>query len=92
MAIVVQNTTFISRQALYPFISLKQSQVPCYTERKVTEYRDRIEFLKREYQAFVRKLRHIDPSIGLVPWTERSYETKKRVAPTENGTIVIQLL
>ena len=35
-------------------INLSQSQVTCYTDGKVEEYRNRVDQLHREYIAFVR--------------------------------------
>ncbi|XP_064606797.1 uncharacterized protein LOC135471476 [Liolophura sinensis] len=57
---------------------LMQSQVPCYPARKIEEFSHEIDRLKREYQAFVRKLRQLDPSVKTIPWTERGYSARKR--------------
>ncbi|XP_033738386.1 uncharacterized protein LOC117325960 isoform X2 [Pecten maximus] len=57
---------------------LKQSQVPCYPDSKIQECNSRIDSLRRQYWAFIRKLRHLDPSTGSIPWTDRHYTPKKR--------------
>ncbi|XP_069127341.1 uncharacterized protein [Argopecten irradians] len=57
---------------------LKQSQVPCYPESKIQECNSKIDSLRRQYWAFVRKLRQLDPSTGSIPWTDRHYTPKKR--------------
>ncbi|XP_048759723.2 uncharacterized protein LOC125669296 isoform X2 [Ostrea edulis] len=58
---------------------LKQSQVPCYPERKIQEINKKINYLKHEYEAFVRKLEKLDPSMKDIPWTERSYQPCRAV-------------
>ncbi|XP_060078199.1 uncharacterized protein LOC132557695 [Ylistrum balloti] len=57
---------------------LKQSQVPCYPESKIQECNKKIDYLRHQYWAFVRKLRQLDPSTGSIPWTDRHYAPKKR--------------
>ena len=44
-----------------------------YTDSKIDEFSEEIERLKRQYQAFLRKLRIYEPNAKDVPWTERSY-------------------
>ncbi|KAL5017574.1 hypothetical protein ScPMuIL_007163 [Solemya velum] len=56
---------------------LKQSQVTCYPERKIEEYSQKIDYLQREYRAFIRKLRALDPKSEVLPWTERGYSARK---------------
>ncbi|XP_063229489.1 uncharacterized protein LOC134534816 isoform X2 [Bacillus rossius redtenbacheri] len=41
---------------------LTHSQVPCYTDGKVGEYRRRLLHLEREYKSFARKLRKLGPA------------------------------
>ncbi|OWF40837.1 uncharacterized protein LOC110463295 [Mizuhopecten yessoensis] len=66
---------------------LKQSQVPCYPDSKIQECNSKIDFLRRQYWAFVRKLRQLDPSTRDTPWTERHYAAKKRQhSPTHQDT------
>ncbi|KAL3867817.1 hypothetical protein ACJMK2_040664 [Sinanodonta woodiana] len=56
---------------------LKQSQVACYPDTKIKEYSQKIESLSREYKAFLRKHKQLDPSGDVVPWTERAYSNKR---------------
>lgn len=58
---------------------LKQTEVPCYTEKKIEDYRDRIRYLEAEYKAFVRKLHKVNGTLKTTPWTARPYE-KRSVA------------
>ncbi|KAK3592043.1 hypothetical protein CHS0354_019298 [Potamilus streckersoni] len=57
---------------------LKQSQVVCYPNTKIEEFSLRIESLSREYKFFLRKLKQLDPSVDIVPWTERAYSSKRK--------------
>lgn len=58
--------------------NLKQSQVPCYPERKIQEFRSNVDHLQGLYKAFVRKLKGLDPQLTSIPWNDRVYESKKR--------------
>ncbi|XP_041134180.1 uncharacterized protein si:dkey-86e18.1 isoform X1 [Polyodon spathula] len=59
---------------------LQQSQLPHYPERKIAEFQQHIEDLRREYQGHIRKLRTLEPSNKEHPWKLRGY-TRKRQAP-----------
>ncbi|KAM4641580.1 uncharacterized protein O3C94_015919 isoform 2-T2 [Discoglossus pictus] len=58
---------------------LEQSQLVHYSERKIQEFQERIETLKKEYQSYLWKLRRLDPSYKEHPWKLRGY-TRKRAA------------
>ncbi|CAG2062889.1 unnamed protein product [Timema podura] len=55
---------------------LQQSQVPCYTNDKVKEYRKRIVHLELEYKSFIRKLRRLDTNMISTPWRNKPYQKK----------------
>ena len=42
--------------------------------------------LQREYKAFVRKLREVEPQTTVVPWTDRPYSTRKKRRNAQEGT------
>eukprot|EP00062_Callorhinchus_milii_P017939 gi/632970868/ref/XP_007901885.1/ PREDICTED: uncharacterized protein LOC103185279 isoform X1 [Callorhinchus milii] len=56
---------------------LQQSQLSHYSERKIKEFQDHIEGLRKEYQSYLWKVRHLDPSNKEHPWKPRAY-TRKR--------------
>ncbi|TRZ03946.1 hypothetical protein DNTS_029289 [Danionella cerebrum] len=56
---------------------LQQSQLPHYPERKIEEFRQRIDELEREYKRYAKKLRSLDPTCKHKPWEPRAY-TKRR--------------
>ncbi|XP_075040102.1 uncharacterized protein LOC142099996 [Mixophyes fleayi] len=58
---------------------LEQSHLIHYSERKIQEFQEKIEALKKEYQSHVWKLRRLDPSCKDHPWKPRGY-TRKRAA------------
>ena len=64
---------------------LQQSEVTCYPEAKIREFRDQVQRLQGEYWAFVRKIKQLDPQCDVVPWTERGYTSRKR--PADPGEI-----
>ncbi|XP_052255815.1 uncharacterized protein LOC127861399 isoform X2 [Dreissena polymorpha] len=59
---------------------LKQSQVTCYPERKLSEFSQQIERLSREYKAYLRKYRELCPSDQHVPWTDKPYSRKHKTS------------
>ncbi|KAJ1170447.1 hypothetical protein NDU88_002324 [Pleurodeles waltl] len=63
---------------------LEQSQLPHYSERKIEEFEEHIEKLRKDYQSHLWKLRRLDPSSKEHPWKPRGY-TRKR--PTDNLTV-----
>ncbi|XP_005098534.1 uncharacterized protein LOC101850416 [Aplysia californica] len=58
---------------------VKQMKVTCYPERQVDEFSKRIDGLKGEYKAFLRKIRQLDPDVQATPWSDRPYSKKKRL-------------
>ncbi|XP_063283302.1 uncharacterized protein LOC134568586 isoform X1 [Pelobates fuscus] len=56
---------------------LEQSQLSHYSERKIQEFQDKIETLRKEYQSFLWKLRKLDPSCKEHPWKLRGYSRKR---------------
>ncbi|XP_069835504.1 uncharacterized protein [Dendropsophus ebraccatus] len=58
---------------------LEQSQLIHYSDRKIEEFQEKIEALKKEYQRHLWKLRHLDPTCKEHPWKPRGY-TRKRTA------------
>ncbi|XP_053325528.1 uncharacterized protein LOC128500405 [Spea bombifrons] len=58
---------------------LEQSQLPHYPERKIEEFQEKIESLRKEYQSHLWKLRRLDPECKEHPWKPRGY-TRKRTA------------
>ncbi|XP_076353477.1 uncharacterized protein LOC143248711 isoform X1 [Tachypleus tridentatus] len=63
-------------------ICLKQSQVICYPESRVHQYQDKVVKLEREYKAFVRKIKQLDPGLTTTPWTVRGYQGKAECEET----------
>ncbi|XP_073499832.1 uncharacterized protein [Phyllobates terribilis] len=62
---------------------LEQSQLIHYSDRKIAEFQEKLEALKKEYQSHLWKLRRLDPSCKEHPWKLRGY-TRKR---TVNGKV-----
>ncbi|XP_063795337.1 uncharacterized protein LOC134957392 [Pseudophryne corroboree] len=58
---------------------LEQSHLIHYSDRKIQEFQEKIEALKKEYQSHLWKLRRLDPSCKEHPWKPRGY-TRKRAA------------
>ncbi|XP_013392754.1 uncharacterized protein LOC106160643 [Lingula anatina] len=73
--------------------NLKQSQVPCYPESKIQEYKDNVNKYERLYKAFLKKLKTLDPtaSEGDAPWNDRPYSGKKRRLEEESDDGKISL-
>ncbi|XP_046335937.2 uncharacterized protein LOC124117954 isoform X1 [Haliotis rufescens] len=59
---------------------VKQSMVTCYPEGTVQEFLSRVDKLKGEYRAFIRRLREVNPNLQATPWTDRPYAGQKRGA------------
>ena len=73
---VLKEKSLIFDIILNIIVFLQQSKVSCYPERVIEGFHEKIDSLKREYQAFVRKLRSLDPSCTVTPWTERAYNKR----------------
>lgn len=58
------------------YFYFQQTEVPCYTDRKIDEYNKHIRILEIEYKAFVRKLHQLNSGLKTAPWTPRPYESK----------------
>ncbi|KAE8609753.1 hypothetical protein XENTR_v10011903 [Xenopus tropicalis] len=76
---------------------LEQSQLTHYSERKIKDFQDKIETLKKEYQSYLWKLRRLDPSCKDHPWKLRGYKrkrTEEEKVPSwvESGTNIKQWL
>ncbi|OCT84862.1 hypothetical protein XELAEV_18023021mg [Xenopus laevis] len=56
---------------------LEQSQLTHYSDRKIIEFQERIETLRKEYQSYLWKLRKLDPSCKDHPWKLRGYKRKR---------------
>ncbi|XP_053549601.1 uncharacterized protein LOC128641075 [Bombina bombina] len=56
---------------------LEQSQLTHYSDRKIQEFQEKIESLKKEYQSFLWKLRRLDPTCKDHPWKQRGYSRKR---------------
>ncbi|KAM4021913.1 uncharacterized protein ACNLHF_027222 [Anomaloglossus baeobatrachus] len=56
---------------------LEQSQLIHYSDRKIQEFQERLDALKKEYQSYLWKLRRLDPSCKKHLWKPRGY-TRKR--------------
>ncbi|XP_067678877.1 uncharacterized protein [Haliotis asinina] len=59
---------------------VKQSMVTCYPEGTVKEFLSRVDKLKGEYRAFLRRLHEVNPNLQATPWTDRPYAGQKRGA------------
>ncbi|XP_006635080.1 uncharacterized protein [Lepisosteus oculatus] len=57
---------------------LQQSQLSHYPERKIAEFQQQIEGLRKEYKSYLHKLRVLDPSCKHQPWNPRGYTKRKR--------------
>ena len=53
-------------------------EVPCYPEHTIAEFNKRIDSLRGEYKAFIRKIRQLEPDLQVTPWTDRPYAKRKR--------------
>ncbi|CAJ0938514.1 unnamed protein product [Ranitomeya imitator] len=58
---------------------LEQSQLIHYSDRKIAEFQEKLEVLKKEYQSHLWKLRRLDPSCKEHPWKLRGYTRKRTV-------------
>ncbi|XP_073400682.1 uncharacterized protein [Dendrobates tinctorius] len=58
---------------------LEQSQLIHYSDRKIEEFQEKLETLKKEYQSHLWKLRRLDPSCKEHPWKLRGYTRKRTV-------------
>ncbi|XP_077134675.1 uncharacterized protein LOC143788715 isoform X1 [Ranitomeya variabilis] len=58
---------------------LEQSQLIHYSDRKIEEFQEKLEVLKKEYQSHLWKLRRLDPSCKEHPWKLRGYTRKRTV-------------
>uniref|UniRef100_A0A0B6Z9G4 Uncharacterized protein n=1 Tax=Arion vulgaris TaxID=1028688 RepID=A0A0B6Z9G4_9EUPU len=56
---------------------VKQMEVTCYPKRQIEEFECRIDRLRGEYKAFIRKLRQLDPDLKTTPWSDRPYMGKR---------------
>lgn len=63
----------------YVYDNFQQSQVTCYPERQIEEFTVKIDQLTKEYKAYVRKLRELEPGLTAVPWTDRAYDRKRKL-------------
>jgi hypothetical protein len=62
-------------------------EVTCYSDRKIEEFKERIQQLKGEYRAYLHKLRVLEPSASAASWSSRPYVGQKRRAePTSGNT------
>ena len=52
-------------------------KVSCFPESKICEFSEKVDELKREYRAFLRKLKLYEPHYKVDPWTERSYSSNR---------------
>ncbi|XP_059149471.1 uncharacterized protein LOC131936473 [Physella acuta] len=57
---------------------VKQMEVACYPDRQIKEFETRIDHLRGEYKAFVRKIRQLEPDLSATPWSDRPYAAKQR--------------
>ncbi|XP_067143760.1 uncharacterized protein [Centruroides vittatus] len=57
--------------------NLKQSEVTCYSEKKISEIQSNILQLEREFKSFVRKSKRLNPEMNCIPWTNRPYKSNK---------------
>ncbi|XP_041357939.1 uncharacterized protein LOC121374885 isoform X2 [Gigantopelta aegis] len=71
---------------------IKQSEVTCYPQSKIDQFSRKINGLKWEYRAFVRKLRELNPGLEVTPWTDRPYAGHKRKAEPESSDAASDLL
>lgn len=67
---------------------LQQMEVPCYPDRQIKEFEARIDHLRGEYKAFVRKIRQLEPDLSATPWSDRPYAAKHR--KTEASSICVE--
>ncbi|XP_072294702.1 uncharacterized protein [Eucyclogobius newberryi] len=66
---------------------LQQSQLTHYPERKIAEFRLKIEALEKEYKHFITKLRVLDPSCKHQPWTPRAYCKRRADQPDSHSAV-----
>ncbi|XP_060595870.1 uncharacterized protein LOC132749945 [Ruditapes philippinarum] len=57
---------------------LKQSQVGCYPEGKISEFSEKIESLTKEYKAYLRKYRTLGGDRDSTPWSDQPYLRKHK--------------
>ena len=68
------------------YIIIKQLEVPCYPERVINDFTERIGRLKGEYKAFLTKLKALDQQYKVVPLAERVYEVRGNKRKSSNNT------
>jgi len=61
----------------------KQMEVTCYPQRVIDDFNQRIDRLRGEYKAFVRKIKNLEPDLDSTPWTDRPYNKKSKVDQRE---------
>ncbi|ORX91486.1 hypothetical protein K493DRAFT_50386 [Basidiobolus meristosporus CBS 931.73] len=54
------------------------SGVRNYSEKKIAEFRERLQFLEREYERFVKKVRELDPDAIGTPGEAHKYYSKRK--------------
>ncbi|CAG5129245.1 unnamed protein product [Candidula unifasciata] len=57
---------------------VKQMEVTCYPQHQIEEFELRIDRLRGEYKAFIRKLHQLEPDLKTTPWCDRPYAGKRR--------------
>uniref|UniRef100_A0A8C2H1F4 Uncharacterized protein n=1 Tax=Cyprinus carpio TaxID=7962 RepID=A0A8C2H1F4_CYPCA len=57
---------------------LQQSQLSHYPDRKIDEFRQRIEELETEYKRFLKKLCSLEPTCKHKPWEPRAYAKRRQ--------------
>lgn len=67
-------------------------EVPCYPEHVISDFSQRIDRLRGEYKAYLRKLRDLCPEETQTPWTDRPYSAKRRKPSEQMGRGKIHFL
>ncbi|XP_065069674.1 uncharacterized protein LOC135694742 isoform X2 [Rhopilema esculentum] len=66
----------IKRELNYCLQQLSGARGHDYTDAKIKEFEERVQYLEREHKRFIQKLRQLDPSSSGVPWEARPYKRK----------------
>ncbi|KAK3796950.1 hypothetical protein RRG08_032252 [Elysia crispata] len=64
---------------------VKQMEVSCYPKKTIEQFEQRINHLRGEYKAFVRKAHELEPDLSATPWSDRPYSSKRQKLSKNEG-------
>ncbi|GFN81388.1 heparan sulfate glucosamine 3-o-sulfotransferase 1-like [Plakobranchus ocellatus] len=69
---------------------IKQMEVSCYPKKTIEEFERRINQLRGEYKAFVRKAHELEPDLTATPWSDRPYSSKRPKLNKDEPNAVVE--